>query len=64
MKKIFALILAMILLTPLTAASAERPDRRGEEEERIVDLDTFFSDLAAAQRALQLIDEDTKALND
>ena len=64
MKRILALLLALILVS--CTALAEGPGHRpkDETEERAVDLSTLISDLADARKALQLIDDDVAALDD
>lgn len=57
MKKFFALLLVTILITVCCAAPAE-------ETERTVDPDTFFADLAAAQKAYYQVEKDELEMDD
>ena len=56
MKILLSLFLAMALITVCCAVLAE--------EERAVDPDTFFADLAAAQEAYYQIEKDELEMND
>ncbi len=64
MKRLISLILTVILAAAVCAAPAEEAHKPKDEAERNVDLDVLISDLADARKALQLIDEDTEALDD
>ena len=56
MKILLSLFLSMALITVCCAVLAE--------EERTVDPDTFFADLAAAQEAYYQIEKDELEIND
>ena len=66
MKKTLALIFAAALIFACCTVSAEKPPRRDgkENEERIIDYDTFFSDLGTVQTALSQVNEDILVLDD
>ena len=66
MRIALALILTVILILTCCTASAEQPHGMGkrEEKERVIDYDTFFSDLGTVQNALSLIKEDVQVLDD
>ena len=64
MKRLISLILTVILAAAVCTAPAEEARKPKDEAERNVDLGVLISDLADARKALQLIDEDTEALDD
>ncbi len=65
MKKLFAVLLAMILVSVCQGAPAENPGHgKAPKEKRTVDQEVFFNDLADAREAYGRIDEDVLEMDD